>query len=161
MILIALLIGAVLLVAAIRNSQDALFAALGQDVPEFVIWAAAIFAVGALGFIPGIKPVARGLVALVLIVIVLSNYSAILAGFDALAASNTSTAGGQPNTQGSLSGSPLASGSAGGASSSAVSPPQAAALAPGLPPDPAAYGLPTTWGQAIGDLTAGFGGGHP
>jgi hypothetical protein len=150
MILIALLIGAVFLVAAIRNSQAALFQALGQDVPAFIVWGAAIFAVGALGFVPGIgiKPVARGLVALVLIVIILSNYSAILAGFDALAASKASTAGGQPNAQGGAQ--------TGGASSSVVSPPQADVLAPG---SPASYGLPTTWGQALGDLSAGFGGG--
>lgn len=81
MILVALLIGVVLIVAAIRNSQDALFKAIATDVPEFVVWAAAIVALGVIGFIPGLKPVSRGLLALVIIVIVLNNYKNILSGF--------------------------------------------------------------------------------
>lgn len=83
MILIALLIGAILIVAAIRGSQGALFSALGEDMPGFVIWGAALFAVGAAGWIPGLKPVSRGLLALVIVVIVLNNYQAILDGFKA------------------------------------------------------------------------------
>lgn len=97
MILVALVIGVVLIVAAIRNSQGALFSALGQDIPGFVVWAAAIVAVGALGFIPGLKPVSRGLLALVLIVIVLNNYQAILQGFTTAAnpKNDTSSSGSQ------------------------------------------------------------------
>jgi hypothetical protein len=81
MIFIALLIGAVLIVAAVRNSQGALATALVTDVPGYVVWGAAIFAVGAVGWIPGLKPVSRGLLALVLVVIVLNNYKAVLSGF--------------------------------------------------------------------------------
>lgn len=81
MILIALLIGVILIVAAIRNSQGSLFSALATDVPGFVVWAAAIFAVGAIGFVPGLKPISRGLLALVLVVLILRNYQQILAGF--------------------------------------------------------------------------------
>ena len=81
MIFFALIIGVVLIVAAIRNSQGALFAALGQDVPAFVVWAAAIFALGAIGFIPNLRPVSRGLLALVLVVLVIRNYKQILSGF--------------------------------------------------------------------------------
>lgn len=81
MILVALLIGVVLIVAAVRNSQDALFSALGTDIPEFVIWAAAIIAIGAIGWIPSLKPVSRGLLILIFVVIVLRNYSAVLTGF--------------------------------------------------------------------------------
>lgn len=82
MILILLAIGAIIIVAAFRNSQGALFAALYEDVPGFVIWAAAIFAIGAVGFIPGLKPVSRGLLALILVVIVLRNYREVIAGFE-------------------------------------------------------------------------------
>lgn len=81
MTLIALLIGAIIVVAAIRNSQGTLFSALGQDVPAYVTWAAAIVAIGAIGFIPGLKPVSKALLALVLLVIILRNYQAIIAGF--------------------------------------------------------------------------------
>lgn len=82
MILVILLIGVVVIVAAVRNSQAALGAALLVDVPAFVTWAAAIFAVGAIGWIPHLKPVSRALLALLLTVLVVRNYQAILAGFE-------------------------------------------------------------------------------
>jgi hypothetical protein len=82
MIFFALIIGVILIVAAVRNSQGSLFSALGQDVPAFVVWASAIFALGALGFVPGLKPVSRGLLALVLVVLILRNYKQILSGFN-------------------------------------------------------------------------------
>lgn len=82
MILALLIIAVVMIVAAFRNTQGALFSALYQDVPDFVVWAAAIFAVGAIGFVPGLKPVSRGILALLLLSIVLSNYKQIIAGFN-------------------------------------------------------------------------------
>lgn len=81
MIFLALIIGVVLIVAAVRNSQGALFTALMQDVPDFVVWAAAIIALGAVGYVPGLKPVSRGLLMLVITVIVLRNYKNVLTGF--------------------------------------------------------------------------------
>lgn len=101
MILVALLIGAILVVAAIRNSQDALFAALGTDVPGFVIWAAAIFALGAIGFVPGLKPVSRGLLALVIVVLVLNNYQKILGGFTSAWQQPSPTTTSNPSANGS------------------------------------------------------------
>lgn len=89
MTLVALFIGIVLIVAAIRGTQGVLFSALGQDVPGFVVWGAALFAVGAIGYVPGLKPVSRGLLALVIIVIVLRNYASILAGFSGLSLSGS------------------------------------------------------------------------
>ena len=82
MILVLLFLGIIIVVAAFRNSQGALFAALYEDVPGFVVWAAAIFAIGAVGFIPGLKPVSRGILALVIVVIVLRNYKQIITGFE-------------------------------------------------------------------------------
>jgi hypothetical protein len=79
--LVLLIVGAVFVVAAIRNTQGGLFAALGTDAPPFVIWFAALFLIGAIGFIPGLRPVSRGLLALILIVLVLNNYQAVIAGF--------------------------------------------------------------------------------
>lgn len=81
MALIALFLAILLIVAAVRNSQGALFSALGTDVPKFVIWAAAIIAVGAIGAIPGLKPVSRILLALVVIVIIVNNYGRLTKGF--------------------------------------------------------------------------------
>lgn len=82
MAFLALLIGAVLIVVAIRNSHGQLLAALRQDVPGYVVWAAAIFGLALIGFVPGLKPVSRALLALVVVVIVLTNYREILAGFE-------------------------------------------------------------------------------
>lgn len=91
--LIALAIGIVLIVAAVRNSQGALFTALETDVPKFVVWAAALIAVGAIGAIPGLKPVSRWLLALVIVVLVVNNYKKLVTGFnDAWQKSPTSDA---------------------------------------------------------------------
>lgn len=84
MAFLALLIGAVLIVAAIRNSHGALFSALAQDVPGFVVWGAAILALALIGYIPGLKPISRALLALVFLVIILRNYREILGGFESL-----------------------------------------------------------------------------
>lgn len=81
MILVVLTIGIIILVASLRGTHAALFAAIGTDVPGFVVWAAAIVALGAIGFIPGLKPISRGLLALVVVVLVFQNYQPILQGF--------------------------------------------------------------------------------
>ncbi len=81
MIFVFLLLGVVLIVAAVRNSQGALFSALGEDVPGYFVWAAALLALGAIGWVPGLKPVSRGLLALVIVVLVLHNYQNIIKGF--------------------------------------------------------------------------------
>lgn len=84
MAFLALIIAVVLIVAAIRNTHSQLLGALLQDVPGFAVWGAAIFGVAVIGFVPGLKPVSRGLLALVLVVIVLTNYQNILGGFTGL-----------------------------------------------------------------------------
>lgn len=91
MILVVLIIGTIILVSALRGTYGALFSDLGQDVPKFIVWGAAILALGALGFIPGLRPISRGLMALVLIVIVMQNYANILAGFSAVAKAPTAS----------------------------------------------------------------------
>lgn len=81
MILIALFIGAVLVIAAIRGTQVDLGSALLKDVPGYAVWAAAILAIGAIGFVPQAKPVSRALLVLVVAVIILTQYQNILNGF--------------------------------------------------------------------------------
>jgi hypothetical protein len=93
MIIVILAVGLILIAAAIRNTQGQLFAALGSDLPAYVIWAAAIVAVGALGFVPGLKGPSRVLLALVIVVIILNNYQAILAGFAAVSAPRAAAGG--------------------------------------------------------------------
>lgn len=82
MILILILIGAILIVAALRDTQGDLFAALKEDVPAFGTWAAAIIAIGLIGFIPGFRPISKGLLALVIVVLVINNYQGIVKGFE-------------------------------------------------------------------------------
>lgn len=66
-------IGIALIVSAIRGTQGDLFILIQQDIVGWIKWAAAIVAVGLLGYIPGFEWPARVLLALVLIVIVLAN----------------------------------------------------------------------------------------
>ena len=78
---IALVIGSILVVAAIRDNHGTLFAALAVDIPAYVTWGAAILAIGAIGFVPNLKPVSRALMTLILIVLILNNYQSILSDF--------------------------------------------------------------------------------
>jgi hypothetical protein len=103
MLLIALAIGVILIVAAIRNSQDALFAALKIDVPSYVTIAAAILAVGAIGYIPNLKPVSRGLLALIFVVLILRNYQQIIAGFEGVASGQAASSGAASSSSSPLS----------------------------------------------------------
>jgi uncharacterized membrane protein HdeD (DUF308 family) len=79
--LVALIIGLILIVSAVRNSQDALFTALGQDAPKFLVWAAAIIAVGAIGYIPGLRTTSRLLLGLIIVVLIVNNYQKLITGF--------------------------------------------------------------------------------
>ena len=81
MILIILLIAALMIVVGLRGTQSDLYSALSTDIPDFGIWAIAIVALGVIGYVPGLKPISKGLLALVIIVLVLNNYAPILSGF--------------------------------------------------------------------------------
>lgn len=89
---ILLLIAAVFIVSAFQNTQADLAATLEQDAPGYLKWAAALAAVGALGWIPGMQKPSRYMLALVLLVILLKNYQQIFAGFEAAAGGATATA---------------------------------------------------------------------
>ena len=80
--LFALFIGAILVVAAIRDTQGQLFSALSIDAPAYVTWGTAIVLIGSIGFVPGLKPISRGLLVLILVVLVLRNYSNVISGFN-------------------------------------------------------------------------------
>lgn len=103
---LVLIIASVLLVAAVRNTHGQLLSAIKTDVPAFAIWAAAIFGVGVIGFVPGLKPVSRGLLALLIVVIVLTNYQKLLGAFTGVAfgAQAQAQAGGSGGTMINASG---------------------------------------------------------
>lgn len=106
MSLVFLLIGVVVVVAAFRNSQTALFTAVGTDVPEFVIWGAALLAIGALGYVPGLKTVSKWLLGLVVLVLVVNNYQAISSGFTSAWKNPPPSSGTSPTQSGNSGTSP-------------------------------------------------------
>ena len=66
--------GVLFLSAAVRDSQADLFGLLKQDLTgsnNFLQWALALILVGALGFIPKLKPFSMALLALILVAIFL------------------------------------------------------------------------------------------
>jgi hypothetical protein len=85
------IVGAILVIAAIRNTHGDLATALETDVPPYMVWAAALFGVGAIGWIPGMRGISRMLLALVVLVLVLANYKEILGGFTSLASAPAPT----------------------------------------------------------------------
>jgi hypothetical protein len=79
------IVGAILVIVGIRGNYGELATALETDVPPYMVWGAAFFGVGAIGWVPGLQHISRMLVALVLVVLVLTNYQQILASFKGLA----------------------------------------------------------------------------
>ena len=68
------IIGIVLLVAGVRNKQDDLFSLLKGDFTgpnNFIFWMLSILAIGALGYIPKLKPLSTAFLALVIVVLFL------------------------------------------------------------------------------------------
>jgi hypothetical protein len=92
MALVVVAIAVILIVTAIRDTYVQLGQALATDVPPFMIWAAAIIAIGALGYIPNFEKPSRLLMGLVIMVIILTNYSQIIAGFQAAPTATASAA---------------------------------------------------------------------
>lgn len=68
-----LLIALVLIVTAFLNTQGLLGSQLASDGPGYLKWAAAIIAIGLIGYIPGFSTASKLFLALVLLVILISN----------------------------------------------------------------------------------------
>lgn len=93
--------GVVLLVAAVRNRQGDLFALVQGDLTgpvNFFQWALAILVIGAIGYIPKLKGISVGLLALVLVSIFLRKGNGF---FSQLADAVNVTNAAQPNTNSS------------------------------------------------------------
>jgi predicted membrane protein len=93
-----LIIGALLLITAFNNSFGTLTTALETDIPGYFVWAVAIAAIMGVGYIPGMRTPSRYLLALVLMVILLTNYTQIFAGFTSFASSGATTTAGTGGT---------------------------------------------------------------
>jgi hypothetical protein len=71
-----ILIGAVMLVSAVRNTHTELWGLVKEDFTEkggFLTWVAAIAVVGGMGYVPKLKPLSIAFMTLLLVVLVLSN----------------------------------------------------------------------------------------
>jgi hypothetical protein len=90
---IVITIGVLILVAAYNQAHGTLARELEQDIPGYFKWAAAIAAILGLGFIPGMKIPSRWLIALVALVVVLTNYRNIFDGFSEFAGSSATPVG--------------------------------------------------------------------
>lgn len=74
--LILLVVGALFVTSAVRNTHADLFSLLKSDFTgdqNFVVWIIAIFVAGALGYVPGLRPLSYAFLLLIVAVIVLTN----------------------------------------------------------------------------------------
>lgn len=72
--LLLLIIGVLLLVSAIRGTENDLFSLLESDIPAYGKWAGAIVGIGLLGYIPDMKTPSRLLLAIIVFVILVKNH---------------------------------------------------------------------------------------
>jgi hypothetical protein len=73
---VMLIVGVLLIVAGVRNTQGTLFTLLKSDFSgqgSFIPWIVAIAAIGGLGYIKPIRPITTAFLALVILVMFLSN----------------------------------------------------------------------------------------
>lgn len=68
-----LAIGVILVVAGVRGTEAQLFTLLSGDIKGFAPWFVAILAIGALGYFKAIRPITDGFMALLIVVLFLSN----------------------------------------------------------------------------------------
>jgi hypothetical protein len=68
--------GSILLIAAVKNTQETLYYLLVGDFTgpnNFVYWLLAILIIGAIGYVPKLKPLSDGFLILVILVLFLSK----------------------------------------------------------------------------------------
>jgi hypothetical protein len=139
---VLILIGVVLAVVAVRNTQGDLATALETDIPGFFKWGLAIGTVGGLGYVPGMQTLSRWLLGLVLLVIVLANYSRFFTGFTNLVQSPPTGGTAAPTPSAAYAANPIApqitQADVTGTTTGNVSAVQTASAAPVSPFDPQA-----------------------
>ena len=81
-----LIVGIGLIVTAVRGTHKDALALLADEMSgaqSFLVWAMAIFILGGVGYVPVVRPVARGLLGLVLLVIFLKDGGGFFSKFAA------------------------------------------------------------------------------
>jgi hypothetical protein len=107
MAFVLLIIGITLLVAGVQDTQIALFTLLKGDFFAFLFWFIAIFLIGALGYIPKLKPLSVAFMTLVILVLFLSKGKGFFSQFTAAlgSAQAAQPASGTAQPQGTTAGS--------------------------------------------------------
>lgn len=101
MAFVLLIIGITLLVAGVQNTQADLFMLLKKDFSAFLMWFIAIFLIGALGYIPKLKPLSTAFMGLVILVLFLSKGTGFFSQFtNALSSAQAAQPASQPATTG-------------------------------------------------------------
>jgi hypothetical protein len=87
------IVGIVLLVSALRGTSGSLFAALKADFTgsgNYIYWVVAILVIGSIGYIKKLQPISDAFLALVLIVLMISNKGFFAQFMTALSSTDTS-----------------------------------------------------------------------
>ncbi len=90
---VLIIIGIVLLTVAVRNTQDDLFHLLQGDFTgdnNYIYWVLAILVIGAVGYIPRLKPISTAFLILVVLVLFLKKGTGFFDSFNAQLKAGTS-----------------------------------------------------------------------
>lgn len=102
-----IIIGVVLVVASVRNTQDDLYTLVKGDFSgqnNYLYWMVSILIIGAVGYVPTLKPLSRMFLALLVVVLFLSH-GGVLSQLNAQLFSATGNVSDMPISIGGLSGS--------------------------------------------------------
>lgn len=73
---VLLIVGGIVLIASVRNTQDCLFTLVKGDFTgqgNFIYWVISLLLIGALGYIPKLKPLSVAFLGLVILVLFLTR----------------------------------------------------------------------------------------
>ena len=73
---VLIFVGSVLIVAAVRNTHSQLFALIKGDFVgpnNYIYWLVTILIIGAIGYVPRLKPISDGFLILVILVLFLTK----------------------------------------------------------------------------------------
>ena len=82
---ILIIAGIILLTVAVRNTQDEFFYLIQGDFTgpnNYVYWVLAILVIGAIGYVPRLKPISNGFLILVVLVLVLKRGTGLYDSFN-------------------------------------------------------------------------------
>ncbi len=91
-----LIAGIVMIISAVRGTNDQLVSLLKDDFTgkgNFIYWSLAILAIGSIGYIQELKPVSRAFLVLIVVVLVLDNRSVFAQFVQAVSTTQSVNAG--------------------------------------------------------------------